>query len=182
MIGDSCGLTPFRSNLIDNVKCDIPVKDMEKVNRVIVIGTNINRFIGIGTNLHKFIESNCQYIFLPCISYHLTQTDVRLFSPQTYHQIHGGPSVAHGNQVTTNFPFNRIHIPVDLGGTNLPVAHNSFVTDNQKREIGPQMCSSLAYSRISNLDTFGDLNTIRSIQDMEISSKKTRIEHEFEHH
>ena len=45
--GDSYGLTPFRSDLIDNVKCDIPVKDMEKVNRVIVIGTNINRFIDI---------------------------------------------------------------------------------------------------------------------------------------
>ena len=45
--GDSYGLTPFESNLLDNVKCDIPVKDMKKVNRVIVIGTNINRFIDI---------------------------------------------------------------------------------------------------------------------------------------
>ena len=166
------GLTLFRSDFIDYVECKILFKYMIKINRV----------IEIVTTLHKFIESNCKYIFLPFISYHLTQTYVRLFSPQTYHQIHGGPSVAHGNQVTTNFPFNRIHIPVDLGGTNLPVAHNSFVTEKQKREIGPQMCSSLAYSRISKLDTFGDLNTIRSIQDMEISSKKMRIEHEFEHH
>ena len=69
--GASYGLTPSRSDSIDYVKCDIPVRDVTKVNRV----------IGIGTTLHKFIDDNGQEIFLPCVSYHLTQTDVRLFSP-----------------------------------------------------------------------------------------------------
>ena len=43
--GTSYGLTPFRSDFIDGMECDILVKDVTKVNRV----------IGIGTNLHKFI-------------------------------------------------------------------------------------------------------------------------------
>ena len=65
--GSLYGLTPFRSDFIDDVKCDIPVKDTTKVNRV----------IGIGTNLNKFTKRNGQYIFLPCISYHLNQIYVR---------------------------------------------------------------------------------------------------------
>ena len=61
---------------------------------------------------------------LPGISYHLTQTDVRLFSHQTYHKMHGGHSVSQGNQVTMHLTFHSIHIPVYLGGTNLPAVHN----------------------------------------------------------
>ena len=132
--GYSYGLTPFRSDFIDYVSYDIPVKDANKVIRV----------LGIGTTLHKFIKRNGQDIFLPFISYHLTQTDIHLLSPYTYHQIHGGHSVVQGNQVTAHFPFHRIHIPADLGGTNLPVVHNSFVTEHQNQAIGPKMSSSLA--------------------------------------
>ena len=43
--GDLYGFTPFRSDFIDYVKCDIPVKDVTKVNRVIVIKTNLHKFI-----------------------------------------------------------------------------------------------------------------------------------------
>ena len=77
------GLTPFRSDFIDYVKCDILVKDVIKLNRVVVIGTTI----------YKFFESNGQDILFIYISYHLTQTDVRLFSPRTYHQTHRGHSI-----------------------------------------------------------------------------------------
>ena len=112
--GASYGLKPFRSDFIDYVDCDIPVK----------YATKVNRFIGIGTTLHKFIESNGKYIFLPCISYHTNQTYVRIFSPQTYHQMHSGNFVVHGNQLTMHLPFHRIHIPIDIGGTKLPVVHN----------------------------------------------------------
>ena len=111
--GDSYGLTPSSSGFIDYVECDILVKDVAKVNRV----------IKIGTTLDKFIERNCQYIFLPCISYQLTQTYVCLFSTQTYNQMHGGHYVVNGNQLTTHLPFHRIDIPVDIGGTNSPVVH-----------------------------------------------------------
>ena len=148
--GSSYGLTPFKSDFIYYVECDIPVKDVTKVNKV----------IGIGTTLHKFIEINGQDIFLTCISYHLVQTYVYLFSPQTYHQMHGGPFIVHGNQVTMHFAFHMIYIPVDISVTKLPVVHNSFVTEHQKRAIGPQMRLLLAYSIILEIDVFGDLNTI----------------------
>jgi hypothetical protein len=72
------GLTPFCSDFIDYVECDIPVWDVTKVNKV----------IGIGTTIHKFTDTNENPVFLPCVSYHLPQTDVCLFSPQTYHQMH----------------------------------------------------------------------------------------------
>jgi hypothetical protein len=42
--GASYGLTPFCSNFIDYVQCDIPVRDV----------TNVNKVVGIGTTLHKF--------------------------------------------------------------------------------------------------------------------------------
>ena len=44
--GASYGLTPFRSDFIDYVKCEIPVRDVTKVNTV----------VGIGTTLHKFTD------------------------------------------------------------------------------------------------------------------------------
>ena len=76
-----------------------------------------------------------------------------------------------GNQVTMHLPLNIIHILVDLGSTNLPVLHNSVVTEHRKRAIGTQMQSSLDYSRLSKLDIFGEMNTIQSLQDMDIFGK-----------
>ena len=137
-IGASYGLTLFRSDFIDYMECNITVKDMTKVNRV----------IGIVTTLHKVIYINGQDIFLPCIFNIPTQTDVCPFSPQTCHQMHCVHYVVHGNQVTTHLSFHRTHIHVDLCRINLPVFHNSFVTEYQKRKIGPQMRLSLDYSRL----------------------------------
>ena len=70
--GESFGLTPFRNDLIDYAEADIPVKDV----------TNINRVIGIGTTIHKFQNNKGKGIFLPCVSYHITTTDVRLSLPK----------------------------------------------------------------------------------------------------
>ena len=112
--GASYGLTPFRSDFIYYVKFDTPVKDVTEVNRV----------LGIVTTLHNFIKSNGRDILLPCIYFNLIQTYVQLFSPHTYHKMHGGHYVVQGNQVTMQFPFYGIHIPVDPGGTKLPVVHN----------------------------------------------------------
>ncbi len=77
--GASFWLTPFHSDFIDYVECDVPVKDVTKVDKV----------IGIGTTVHKFTDTNGNTVFLPCVSYHLPQTDVRLVSLQTYHQMQG---------------------------------------------------------------------------------------------
>ena len=77
-LGASFGLTLFRNDLIDYVEADIPVKNVTKINRV----------IGIGITLHKFQNDQGQDIFLTCVSYNIPQTDMRLFYPQTYHQMH----------------------------------------------------------------------------------------------
>ena len=116
-MGALFGLTPFQSYFIDYLKCDIPVENVTDLIKV-------NRVVGIRTTLCKLIETIGRDIFLPCIYYHLTQKDVNLFSPQTYHKIHVGNSVVHWNQVIMHFPFHRVHIPVDLGGEILPVVHN----------------------------------------------------------
>ena len=88
-LGASFWLTPFRSDFIDYVKADIPVKDV----------TKINGEIGIGTTLYKFKNYQGKDIFLPCVLYNLTQTHVRLLSPQTYHQMIWGHSSLNGDTV-----------------------------------------------------------------------------------
>jgi len=57
--GGSAGLTPFRSDFIDYVECEIDVRDVTKVNKV----------IGIGTTLHKFMDDGGNDVYLPCVSY-----------------------------------------------------------------------------------------------------------------
>ena len=42
-MGASYGLTPFRSDFIDYVKCQIPVRDVTMVNTVVGIGTTLSR-------------------------------------------------------------------------------------------------------------------------------------------
>ena len=154
--GASFGLTPFRSNFIDYVKCDIPVRDVTKVNRV----------IGISTTLNKFVDTKGQEVFLPCVSYHLTQTDFRLFSPQTYHQMHGGYSEVHSNRVSMMLPNHQIDIGIHIEEANLAIVHDSFVSKVEKRMIGPQMRSAISHTRLSKLDFFGDLQTTEDYQDL----------------
>ena len=81
--GVSFVITLFKSDFVDYVKCNIPVKDVTKVNTV----------IGIGTTMHKFFGANVIDVLLPCIYYHLTTTYVKLLSPQTYPQLHGAHSI-----------------------------------------------------------------------------------------
>ncbi len=99
----SAGLTPFRSNFIDYAECDIDICDVTKVNKV------------------KFVNVAGNNIYLPCVSYHLPSTDIRLFSPQVYHQIYGGHSVVNGDEVIMRVceegrPIT-IAIPIDRDGT-----------------------------------------------------------------
>ena len=68
-------MTPFRSDFIDYVEADIALQDVTKINNV----------IGIGTTLHNFKNDKGKDVFLPCVSYNLPTTDVRLFSIQIYH-------------------------------------------------------------------------------------------------
>jgi len=49
--------------------------------------------------LHKFTNTDDNPVYLPCVSYHLPEMDVRLFSPQTYYQMHDGYSEVYGQSV-----------------------------------------------------------------------------------
>ena len=107
--GASFGLTPFKSDFIDYVKCNTPVKDVKKLNTV----------SGIGTTIHKFVDANGKYVFLPCVSYHLPTTDVRLFSPQTSHQLHGAHSIIKGLNVQMVLKNHNIVIPINIQEPNM---------------------------------------------------------------
>ncbi len=84
-------------------------------------------------------------MFLPCVSYHLPQTDVRLFSPQTYHQMHGGYSEVYGQSIKMKLRTSSIHIDIIWDQANLPVVHDSFVSEKAKRGLAPLF--GLAYVR-----------------------------------
>ena len=144
--GASYGLTPFRSDFIDYVQCDIPVRDVTKVNKV----------IGIGTTLHKFTDVKGHPVYLPCVSYHLPSTDVRLFSPQTYHQMHGGYSEVYGDCIRMLLKTSTIDIHIVREKHNLPVVFDSFVSTKTKRALATTMRSGLCHARLNILDFFHD--------------------------
>ncbi len=50
--GASAGLTPFQSDFIDYVKCEIDVRDITKVNKVVGIGTTLHKFVGEQRNCY----------------------------------------------------------------------------------------------------------------------------------
>ena len=115
--------------------------------------------IVIGTTLQKFKIYKGKDFSLPCVSYHLPTTDVRLSSPQTYHQMHGGNSYFFGDCVLMNLKDNRIFIPIRRELANLPIVYNSFVSTKEKKEVGPHLRSAMAYSNLTMLDFFGDIQT-----------------------
>ena len=140
--GASYGLTPFRGDFIDYEECRIPVQDISKTNYV----------VGIGTVMWKFKTVEGKDIYLPLLCYHLETADIRLLSPQTYHQLHGGDShlIGNGSAVAMeilsgpNSPSEQIVIPIEKQTTNLPVIYGVSCTDKERAEIGPQLRSSLA--------------------------------------
>ena len=87
--GVSSVFTPFKSKFIDDVKCNIPVKDVTKFNTV----------IGIGTTIHNFVDANGKYLLLPFIYYHLPTTDVQLLYSKNYHKLHGAKYIIKGLNV-----------------------------------------------------------------------------------
>jgi hypothetical protein len=139
------GLTPFCSDFIDYVECDVPVRDVTKVNKV----------IGIGTTIHKFTDINGNPVFLPCVSYHLPQMDVCLFSPQSYYQMHGGYSEVYGQSIIMKLHTSSIHIDIIWDQANSPVDYDSFVSEKAKRGLVPPFWSGMCQTGLSVLDFFG---------------------------
>jgi hypothetical protein len=109
--GASFGLTPFQSDFIDYVARTIPVRDVTKVNNV----------ISIGMTLHKFTDTKGLPVYLCSVSYHLPQMDVHLFSPHTYHQMHGGYSEVYGDCIKMLLNTSEIQIQIMREKHNLPI-------------------------------------------------------------
>ena len=117
--GASFGLTPFRKDFITYEKVSITVTDITKANTV----------IGIGTVMWKFRTVSGKVIHLPMIAYHLPSTTIRLFSPQVFHQLHGGESslVGDGCLGPISARSSSVHDTSDTRGT-LPDAGSILIS------------------------------------------------------
>ena len=138
--GASFGLTPFRDDFIEYHEVEIPVEDITKVNTV----------IGLGRVMWKFRTVSGEIVHLPIVAYHLPETNIRLFSPQTFHQLHNGESglvsavgLGAGRLIRMTFP--RLHvtetveIPIDPSKGSVPIAFDVSCTDEERIEMGPRL-------------------------------------------
>jgi hypothetical protein len=85
---------------------------------------------------------------------------VTLFSPQIYHQLHGGSSTIDGADVCMRLFGRRpnITIPIACGVSNLPCVYNLCVSEKVKQEYASKMRSALKASRLfTALDFFGEM-------------------------
>ena len=89
---DLFGLPPFKADFVDYVKCDTPVKDVTKSNKV----------IGISINIHRFKNSTGYDVYLLGVLYHLLTSEIHLLSPQNYHQMHGRNMSVYSERVGMN--------------------------------------------------------------------------------
>jgi hypothetical protein len=100
--------------------------------------------IGMGTTLHKFSIKG-EPIWLPCLSYHLPNAEVRLFSPQTYHTLYGGKRDVFGDRIEMNNRNKTITVPIVREGANVPIINNSAVSTSEMQKIGPHVRSALSH-------------------------------------
>ena len=131
-MGASFGLTPFRGNILDYVECEIAVRNIAHENMI----------VGVCATLHKF-QIDGEDIFLPCLSYHSSSAEVRLFSLQTYHTLYCGHTVVGGDKVETFLDHLKIGVGIDQERSNLPMVHNCAVSAQEMKEHGPHIRSAL---------------------------------------
>ena len=129
------------------MKCDIPVNDVEKVDTG----------IGIRKTIHRFFDANGKYLFLPCISYHIPTTYVKLLSPQNYNQIHGAHSIFKEFNIQTVMKNHSILIPINIQEANLNIFYNYYVTSSQKKRHWPLLRSCMAFISLDSLYFFGNI-------------------------
>jgi hypothetical protein len=84
--------------------------------------------------------------------------DVHLFSPQTYHQIHGGYSEVYDQSIQMKLHASSIHIDIIRDQANLPVVHDSFVSEKAKHGLAPLFWSGMCQTGLSVLDFFGEID------------------------
>ena len=120
-----------------HITTPLTVKDISKNNTV----------VRIGTVMWKFTATNGDILYLPGLAYHLPTADIRLLSPQAYHQMYGGESRVDGNNVLMSLPPKRrsnqrlhsINIQIEKGISNLPIVHKVSCTDDEREQFGPHL-------------------------------------------
>jgi hypothetical protein len=172
--GASFGLTPFIEDFITYQEVDITVKDVSSTNRV----------VGMGTVLYRIRATNGDWCWLPSLAYHLPTTDIRLISPQAYHQQYGGRSIITGDvfamhlkkPVGEGFVPHVLRIPIDPG-TNLPMVFDLACTVKEQQEIGPLFRGSISFLQQHEGFFFGTWNPTRlETEDHEFLSE---VDYEF---
>ena len=166
--GASFGLTPFREDFITYEEVNISVSDITKTNMV----------IGIGTVMWKFRTVSGKVIHLPMIAYHLPTTNIRLFSPQTFHQLHGGESslvsdgcMGPGRLIRMTFQrldeVETVEIRIDPASGNVPIVEDVSCTDEERAEIGPKLYTSLFQRESKPLELEDQLKMARQALTLE---------------
>jgi hypothetical protein len=122
----------------------------------------LTRSSGSELQCKKFTHTDGKPVFLPCVSYHLPQIVVHLFFPQTYHQMHSCNSKVYTQRIQIKLRTSTISITVKQGLTNLPVVHDSFISEKAKHGLGLLMHSGLCQTHIHVLDFFGEINKVVS--------------------
>ena len=107
--GAPFGLTPFKVNLLIMWSVILLWRALQKKIPSLVLE---QQFISLLMQMEI-------YFFSPCISYHLQTTDVRLFSPQTYHQLHGAHSIIKGSNAQIVLNNHIIVIPINIQEPNI---------------------------------------------------------------
>ncbi|KAL7459421.1 hypothetical protein ACHAWC_011182 [Mediolabrus comicus] len=137
--GASHGLTFSRHDFITYEKCHITVKAVGSENTV----------IGMGIVLYKMRATNGNICLVPGIAYHLPSCNLRLMSPQSYHQTYKGFSQLDGSEYTfflapaANGPErHEIRIPIN-DKSNLPMIFNVSTTGKEKRDAKPFFVNSI---------------------------------------
>ena len=82
-------LIPFHADYIDYVECDIDIKYIYKLDKV----------VGFGTTSNKLTATNGDLLYALAHSYHPPSADSPLFSPQAYHEFYVGSSELDGDKV-----------------------------------------------------------------------------------
>ena len=137
--GASYGLSPFIEDFLTYEKCDITVRAVATENKV----------IGMGIVIYKMKATNGQLCYVPGIAYHMPGCNVRLFSPQAYHQSYDGHSELDGSKYTfflaqaANGPTRHtIEVPID-SSTNLPLMRDVSTTGKEKEAARPYFARSI---------------------------------------
>ena len=124
--GASYGLTPFRSDFITYEKVNVTVKDVSGSNKV----------QGFGLVLYKAVATNGEVVYLPGLAYHLKSTDIRLISPQAFHQLWGGRSVVDDKVFSLHTTSGQVvDVPIEPK-SNLPMLYGVTCTNQEHRHVG----------------------------------------------